>query len=121
MRRIYEAFNVRDIDCVVALTHPDIEAHPLRTDSPVRIQGRDSVRKSLEGDLAAGRTHRYQIEEIRELADGAVVVVGKLVDHDIHIDVIGVHRLKDGLNWRAHQYFSDEATLRQLGILNDSR
>jgi hypothetical protein len=24
-----------------------------------------------------------------------------------------------GLNWRAHRYFWDETTLRQLGILDD--
>jgi ketosteroid isomerase-like protein len=121
VRRIYEAFNVRDIDCVVALTHPDIEVHPLRTQSVAPIRGRACFREWLQDGIAAGRMHPYEIEQVHALEDGAVVLVGNLVEHETSIDMIGVHRLKDGLSWRVHQYFSDEATLDQLGLLNTRR
>jgi len=121
VRRVYEAFDVSDIDCVVALTHPDIEVHPLRTQSVAPIRGRGFFREWLEDGIASGRTHRYHVEDVHEQDDGAVVLVGKLVEHDMSIDMIGVHCLKDGLSWRVHQYFSDEATLDQLGLLNTRR
>jgi SnoaL-like domain len=100
VRTIYEAFNVRDIDRVLAPTHPDIAVHPLRTQSAVPIHGRDAFREWLQNGVAAGRTHRFEIDDVRELDDGAVVLVGRLVAHGGSIEVIGVHRLKDRLSWR---------------------
>jgi ketosteroid isomerase-like protein len=117
IRSIYEAFNVRDIDTVVELTHPDIVIRPLRTQSAATITGRDAFRAWLENGVAAGRTHRYEVATVHELADGAVILAGKMVEHETSFEIVGVHHLKDGLSWRVAMYFSDEQTLRRLRLL----
>ena len=115
--RLYEAFNKRDIDTVISLTHPDIEAHPLRTESTTPVRGRDAVRALMEKGIADGRTHRYDVHEVRQLDDGRVLVLATMVEFGISLAVMGIHRLEDGLNRHATQQFTDEETLAALGRL----
>ena len=117
VRRIYEAFNRRDIDTVVALAHPDIEVHALRTQSPTAVHGRAAFRALLEHGVATGRTHRYLLRDVYRGSDGRIVVVGTMVEHELESEIVSIHRMQDGLSRHVVQYFSDEQTLRDLKLI----
>lgn len=77
IRQAYEAWNRRDIDALLALTHPDIEIQPLvaGVTSVAPWHGHDGVRRLVED--ADQRWHRFEIrcDDFVEIGDRVVVFV----------------------------------------------
>ena len=116
-RRLYEALNRRDVDAVMALAHAEIEVHPLRAPTAWPVRGRDAFRLMLEDALAAGRGHQFDVRHVADLDDGRVVISGMVTELGTNAEFVALHRLEDGLHRHVHQYYSDEETLRQLGLI----
>jgi len=71
LTRLYEAFNRKDIDAVVAALHPDVDWPDLLDGG--RIRGRDAVRDYWKRQFAIISPEATPIE-IRPLPDGRLAV-----------------------------------------------
>lgn len=114
---IYDAFNRRDLDGVLALTHPEIELHPLRMSPRGPWRGRDGIRELFGEMQSVGLRHRFDIDRTHTMADGRIASFGAVVAEDVRTPFVGIHRVDDGLVRSTHHYFSDPETLRHLGLL----
>jgi ketosteroid isomerase-like protein len=113
---IYDAFNRRDLDALLELSHPDIELHPLRLSPGAVYRGHDGIRALFEEMRALGLDHRFDIAETRLLPGGRVAAIGKVVMGGAATDFVGVHAVAGGRIGLTHHYFSDEDTLARLGL-----
>jgi ketosteroid isomerase-like protein len=114
----FEAFNARDVERLLSLTHPECEWFPFRAQlEGGSYTGHEGVRRFLrdmDEDWSA-----FTIEPVELTAHGdAVVATGHVAGtgrgSGVDIDLLGgfVFELRDGLLWRVRSY-NDPAAARE--------
>jgi ketosteroid isomerase-like protein len=115
VRRWFDAFNRRDLAQTLALAHPEIAFHPLQVHGGGTWHGRDGVEALWARMAGLGLTHRVEIARVETLEDGDVAALGVVQPGDAGF--VGIYRVDGGLVRDARHRFSDEDTLRALGLL----
>jgi ketosteroid isomerase-like protein len=115
-----EAFNRGDTEGLVAMAHPDLQLVPIRSLlEGGEYRGHEGIRRymaDMEGDWA---DRRIEIDEIRELPEG-VLVLGELTatgrsGTEVHLPVAWHARFRDGLLIGLKAFSDRETALRELG------
>ena len=114
VRRWFEAFNRRDLAETLALAHPQIAFRPLQVHGATTWHGRAGVEALWERMFSVGLDHRVEILRVEDLPGGGYAAIGRVKPGDA--DFVAVLRLQDGLVREARHVFSDEDTLRGLGL-----
>lgn len=114
------AFNLRDLDAMLARLHRDVEFHPLRLiEVGNRYAGHTGVREWFAELVVLDLHHRVVISALQASSSGLVIASGRLeIGNDTMPTMFcGVYRLTDRLIIAGHHYMSDLETLTQVGIL----
>ena len=87
IRRATDAFNRRDIDAFLALSHPDVEITPLilQVEGGGSHQGHDGVRGWWANLLGVFPDFSLEIEEVRDLGD-VTIARARLRAHHVESD-----------------------------------
>jgi ketosteroid isomerase-like protein len=124
IREFLEAFNRRDSAACFDAIDPDVEWHP-PPDIPFAAVaiGRDALREQWRDWLGAWDDYRFVPEEIREGAEGAVVVFGRESGRgkDSGIEVrsrrtTAVYGLREGKIVRFKAYLDRAEALQSAGL-----
>ena len=122
IRKLVEAFNVRDIDSVVQDMQPDVELHPLRAQLERKAyRGHDGVREMLADFDQDWESIQVNAEEFRD-ADDEVVVLGRLRARgrasgiDLDVPMGFVWTLRDGKVLRIRSFSDQTDALRAAGL-----
>jgi hypothetical protein len=113
------AFNLRDLDGMLAWLAGDVEFHPLKVHGIADgYRGHAGVKEWFTRIVAFDDEHRIVVGAIEPLSAGRVLAVGHLELGDARLTTpfCGIHRVRDGLIARSHHYMSDLETLYRLGI-----
>ena len=106
VRRLFDAFAARDPDAALAVLHPDLElwAQPTaeRLEREATYRGHDGFREYLADVDRVWEHFRVEPEDFRVagggvIAFGAAEGVARGSDTALHLPVIWVFRLRDGL------------------------
>jgi ketosteroid isomerase-like protein len=118
-RRFIDAFNRRDADALVALSHPRIEFLPtILVGQRAVYHGHDGLRRWVDDLRASRAAHEVRVHTVRVLPpDGFAVLTEVLIDGELLSPSAMVASLEDGLIVRAKAYLSDERTLIRVGVL----
>lgn len=120
-RRFAEAFNRRDADGLVAVSHPDIEFHPTGAGGTGRsYHGHEGLRAWVEELNRGGLKHQVKILDVQEIDPRRVVVSCELLSDGQVITtstMIGV--IAEGALIEVHGHLTDIATLRQVQGIPD--
>ena len=114
VRRWFDAFNRRDLAATLALAHPRITFRPLQLHGGETWRGPDGVTRLWARMEQVGLDHRIAITGLHVLEDGDIAVLGLVKPGDV--EFVGIYRLEDGLVLDAQHRFSDQDTLRRLGL-----
>ena len=114
LRRWYDAFNRRDLAATLAVAHPQITFRPLQLHGADTWHGRDGVEALWARMAKLGLDHRVEVTSVHVLPDGELVAHGLVKPGDV--EFVGIFRLEDGLVRSANHRFSDQDTLRRLGL-----
>jgi ketosteroid isomerase-like protein len=111
------AFNARDLDAMLALTHPDVALHPLRI-SGLRstYRGHGGIRCWFDGIQIGRHQHRIDVIEVLRRDDGQLLAVGTVV-HERSAGAnpfCALHTLTDELIVTAFHHLSDPDSLLEL-------
>ena len=117
-RRAADATNRGDADALVAVTHPEAVAEPIRAATEGAYVGHDGVRRFIADTAATFEFFRADYPDVRELEDGRVLAIGTAsvrgrgsgVEATVASAVVTEYR--DGLMWRFKDY-GDEVLARQ--------
>ncbi len=108
------AFNNRDLDTILAYTHPDIDLQPLRLPAmrPV-YRGHDGVRAWFQCVRASHHEHQIEIDNMVHTHNGQLLAVGTITHRPTAQanPFCALHTLADGLIIAAHHHLSDPDTL----------
>jgi SnoaL-like domain len=117
--RFIEAFNRRDADGLVALTHPQVEFVPtILVGQRTVYEGHDGIRRWVGDLVASGAAHQVRVRHVRELApDRFAMLTEVLIEGEVTTPSAMVAVLRDGLIVHAKAYLSDERTLIRVGVL----
>jgi ketosteroid isomerase-like protein len=122
IRRLVEAFNVRDIDSVVQGMEPDVELHPLQARLEGKAyRGHDGVREMLADYDQDWEYVQVYAEEFRD-ADDEVVVLGRLHGRgrasgiDLDVPLGFVWTLHEGKVVRVQSFSEQADALRAAGL-----
>jgi hypothetical protein len=117
-RQFADAFNRRDAEGLVALSHPEIEFHPTSlVGTRRRYDGHDGLRRWVEELGASEIEHQVHVREVRVLENNGFLVLsellldGKLVSPGAMIARLG----EEGTIVEARSFLTDEEMLRQVG------
>jgi hypothetical protein len=118
LRRWAQAVNARDVEGVVAHSHPEIELYPMQIAVGEHYRGHDGVRKWV-ADLEASKLgHQVRYLGIRTLPDGRVALFGEVRLNDTPISPYTlVATVRDGKIAETRSFLADEETLRVLKLL----
>jgi hypothetical protein len=116
--RAADATNRGDADALVAVTHPEAVAEPIRAATEGAYVGHDGVRRFIADTAATFELFRADYPDVRELEDGRVLAIGTAsvrgrgsgVEATVASAVVTEYR--DGLMWRFKDY-GDEVLARQ--------
>ena len=117
VRRGVDAFNRGDIDGMLEVMHPDVTLVPVRALlEGGEYHGHDGVRRyfsDMEEDWAS---RRIEIDEIRDLDDG-VLVLGTFAltgrsGNEVRYPLAWHSQYRDGKLWRMQAYSDRDAALR---------
>ena len=115
-RRFAEAFNRRDADGLVGVSHPEIEFHPTGAGGTGRsYHGHEGLRAWVEELNRGGLKHQVRILDVQEIDARRVVVSCELLSDGEVITrstMIGV--IAEGALIEVHGHLTDIATLRQV-------
>ncbi len=115
-----DAFNVQDLDGMLAHLSEDVDFHPLRL-SGLRsfYRGHDGVREWFRRQQSLRHDCRITVTETREVGDGRVFVSGLLgMGGGLAIGpVCGLHRVDGGLIVAARHYLTDPDMIERLGLI----
>ena len=117
--RFISAFNLRDLDRMLAVLDGAVEFHPLKVHClEHRYRGHAGVQEWFAQLVAFDHEHRIVVSAIEPLPTARILAVGRLELGDARVvtPFCGVYRVKDGLIDRGHHYMSDRETLHRLGI-----
>ncbi|MGH2913216.1 MAG: nuclear transport factor 2 family protein, partial [Solirubrobacteraceae bacterium] len=114
-----EAFNLRDAEAMVALTHPELEFRPTMLAGSRRVyKGHDGLRTWVADLVASGAEHQVRVREVRVLGEQRLIVFTEvLLDGEAISPSAMVATLRDGKIVEARAYLSDEETLAELDLL----
>ena len=120
-RRFAEAFNRRDADGLVAVSHPKIEFYPTGAGGTGRsYQGHDGLRAWVEELNRSELKHQVRILDVEEIDARHVVVSCELLAGGAVITpstMIGV--VADGALMEVHGHLTDVSTMRQVRGIPD--
>jgi ketosteroid isomerase-like protein len=114
IRRWFAAFNRRDLQETLALSHPEIELRPLQLHGTRTWHGRDGVAAMWERMRVLGLDHQVEVNSVHELPGGELAVLGVVKPGDA--EFVGIYRIEDALVRDVRHSFADEDTLRRLGL-----
>jgi SnoaL-like domain len=117
-----KAFNDRDADALVALTHPRIVFRPTTLVGHRRTyHGHAGLRRWVAEFDAAGVDFQVRIREIRPLRPSGFLVLAKLrVGDELITDSAMIASVHQDKIIDAHAYLSDEGMLAHLGLIPDA-
>ena len=120
-RRVFQAFNDRDLDTLLAGLHDDVEAFPRLAAVEGGYRGHDGVRRWWEQLLGAFPDFHAEILEVRDLGEFMVVVLrvrGRGAESDTPLDatIWHVNQFRDGkvIRWRV--YTTESEALEAVGL-----
>jgi ketosteroid isomerase-like protein len=122
VRRLLDAFNDRDLDAMLAATHPEAELQSLRAQLEGRAyRGHEGVRQMLADFDEDWEFVQMHAEEFREAGD-RVVALGRLrargrasgVDLDVPIGFVWT--LRDGMVVRGTTFSEQAEAIRAAGL-----
>jgi hypothetical protein len=121
-RAFVEAFNDRDADALVSLSHPHIVFRPTALTGRRRVyRGHAGLRRWIADLAALPLDVRLHVREIRpQRPDGFLVLSTLHVGGDPVADAATIASLQAGRVAEAHGYLSDESTLVKLGLIADA-
>jgi ketosteroid isomerase-like protein len=121
VRRGIAAYNRRDAEELIALSHPDVCMVPVRALlEGSEYRGHDGVRRFLD-DMDEDWTEREVIvDELRELGDSVVVLgsfraVGRASGTEVSHPLAWVAEIREGRLARMRAFTDQEAALRDAG------
>jgi ketosteroid isomerase-like protein len=118
VRRWAQAVNARDVETVVALTHPDIDLHPMQIAVSGHYSGHDGVRAWLRDMVASDLGHQVRYLGIRTLPDGRVALFGEVcLEETVVSPYTLIATVRDGKVALTRSYLATEETLRLLKLL----
>jgi hypothetical protein len=115
-RRFAEAFNRRDADELVAVSHPQIEFHPTGAGGTGRsYHGHEGLRTWVEELKRGGLKHHVRILDVQEIDASHVVVSCELLaDGGVITPSTMIGVIAEGALIEVHGHLTDLATLRQV-------
>jgi ketosteroid isomerase-like protein len=125
VRRVLHGFSRLDRASVEPLLHPDVEWRtvlgPLL--GVATVSGRDAMlRFAFEEIPEVTENPRVEVEELRDLGDGRVLVIarylgrGKASRIPLEQEISSVHRLRDGMIVSVRDYASREEAFEAAGL-----
>lgn len=118
VRHWAQAINARDVETVVALSHPEIELHPMQIAVAGHYSGHDGVRAWIRDILASEIGHQVTYRGLRTLPDGRVALFGEVcLEGKVISPYTLLATLRDGKIALTRSYLADEETLRLLKLL----
>jgi ketosteroid isomerase-like protein len=118
LRQWAQAVNVRDVETIVSLSHPDIELHPMQIAVGGHYQGHDGIRAWVRDIIASELGHYVRYMGIRTLPDGRVALFGEVVMDDVVVSPYTlIATIRDGKVASTRSYLATEDTLRLLKLL----
>jgi hypothetical protein len=118
--RWVDAFNVWDLEGMLARLHPEVLFHPLRLTGLDRsYRGHDGVRRWFVRRTQLRHEHLFVLSDVHGAADDQVLAVGALaLAGEVEIaPFCALHRIIDGLIVAAHHYLPEPAMLERLGLV----
>jgi ketosteroid isomerase-like protein len=125
MRRVYEVFNARDVEAMIALDDPSIEFHSVfATVFGGVYQGHDGMRMFFRDLADAWDELRAEPEAYFGLGEHTLTFIlfhgrGRHSDADVATPIAQVARWRQGLIVYLKSYTSREDALRDLGVSED--
>jgi ketosteroid isomerase-like protein len=117
-----EAYNRRDVEAMVAVSHPDIEWYPLsaQVEGDESFRGHGGLRKWWANMEATWEAIEASIDEVRDLED-ATLAFGRLRGRwrsgvPVDAEVAWVYRFRDGLAIWGRVYTRREDALEAVGL-----
>ncbi len=116
--RAVDATNRGDADALVAVTHPEAIAEPLRAATEGAYLGHEGARQFIADTAATFEHFRAEYPDVSELDDGRVLaigttsVLGRGSGLEASVPSAIVTEYRDGLMWRFKDY-GDERSARQ--------
>jgi SnoaL-like protein len=121
-RRYVDAFNRRDIEGLVALSHSAIEFRPtMLVGARRRYDGHEGLRRWFEEMGGSEIEIQIRVSEVRALGDDGFLVLSEiLLDDKLVSPAAMLARLAgDGRIIEARSFLTDEEMLRQVGWAPD--
>jgi ketosteroid isomerase-like protein len=113
-----QAVNARDVDTVVAHSHPDIDLHPMQIAVSGHYHGHDGVRDWIRDMVASDLGHQVRYLGIRTLPDGRVALLGEVrLEETVVSPYTLIVTIRDGKVALTRSYLATEETLRMLKLL----
>ena len=118
LRRWAQAVNARDVEGTIALSHPDIQLHPMQIAVLGHYSGHDGIRDWIRDILASGIGHNVRYLGIRTLPDGRVALFGEVrLEETVVSPYTLIAEIRDGKVALTRSYLATEETLRLLKLL----
>lgn len=118
-RRFIDAYNARDADALVAVSHARIAFYPSTlVGERRRYDGHDGLRRWMEQLTATGAEFQASIREVRALGPDRFVVLSQVwIGEQLGRDSAMIASVGDGLIVEARSYLSDERMLIEMGLI----
>jgi uncharacterized protein len=115
-----DAYNRGDAEGLIAMAHPDLRLKPMRSLlEGGEYVGHEGVRRFMADMEEDWADRRIDIDEIRELPDGVLVLGGFTATGqsgtEVRVPVAWHARFRDGLLIGLKAFSDREAALRELG------
>ena len=118
LRRWAQAVNARDVEGIIALSHADIQLHPMQIAVAGHYSGHDGIRAWIRDILASGIGHNVRYLGIRTLPDGRVALFGEVrLEETVVSPYTLIAEISDGKVAVTRSYLATEDTLRVLKLL----
>jgi len=118
LRQWAQAVNVRDVETIISLSHPDIDLHPMQIAVGAHYHGYDGIRAWIRDIIASELGHYVRYLGIRTLPDGRVALFGEVCMDDVVVSPYTlVATVRDGKVAATRSYLATEETLRVLKLL----
>jgi hypothetical protein len=118
LRQWAQAVNARDVEAIVALSHDDIELHPMQIAVNGHYHGHQGIRDWISDILASGIGHNVRYLGLRTLPDGRIALFGEVrLGETVVSPYTLIAEVRDGKVATTRSYLATEDTLRVLKLL----